>query len=133
MTKINKLGMAHAISQGNDITISKTCFGLCEKAVYNTTGSPVRAHIFEYSPSNGESLAALLDSKTEEIERHINRGVSISHTPVGNIRMEICVSDDRQFLAVNILRFSNFRYESMGCVRFFRGKDAELASRLFEL
>lgn len=44
---------------------------------------------------------------------------------------DICQSDDRQFLAVNLLRFSNFRYDPVGEVKVFRGHDAEVVSRLF--
>lgn len=133
MTKIKNLEMADAISKLNDITITKTCLGLCEKAVYNPTESRIKAYIFEYSPDNGERLAALLNGKTEDLEKQISHGIIIRHTPVGNIRVEICVSGDRQLMAVNMLRFSNFRYSPMGEVILLRGKNAETASKLFEL
>ena len=57
--------------------------------------------------------------------------VTVRATSVGNMRAEICQSDDRQFLAVNLLRFSNFRYDPVGEVKFFHGHDAEVACRLF--
>ena len=131
MTKIKNLEMASAISNNNDITINTTLFGLCEKATYVPTGSHVKAQTFEYSPINGERLGILLDSDTDEINRQLNRGVTVRATSVGNMRAEICQSDDRQFLAVNLLRFSNFRYDPVGEVKVFRGHDAEVVSRLF--
>ena len=91
----------------------------------------MKAQTFEYSPINGERLGILLDSDTDEINRQLNRGVTVRTTPVGNMRAEICQSDDRQFLAVNLLRFSNFRYDPVGEVKFFHGHDAEVVSRLF--
>ena len=131
MTKIKNLEMAATISNNKDITINTSFFGLCEKATYVPTGSRVKAQTFEYSPLNGERLGILLDSNTDEINRQLNRGVTVRATPVGNVRAEICQSDDRQFLAVNLLRFSNFRYDPVGEVKFFRGHDAEVVSRLF--
>ena len=131
MTKIKKLEMAATISNNNDITINTSFFGLCEKVTYVPTGSRVKAQTFEYSPINGERLGILLDSDTDEINRQLNRGVTVRTTPVGNMRAEICQSDDRQFLAVNLLRFSNFRYDPVGEVKFFHGHDAEVVSRLF--
>ena len=131
MTKIKNLEMAATISNENDITINTTFFGLCEKAIYTPTGSRVKAQTFEYSPVNGERLGILLNSNTDEINRQLNRGVMVRATPVGNIRAEICQSNDRQFLAVNLLRFSNFRYDPISEVKFFRGHDAEVACRLF--
>ena len=131
MTKIKNLEMAATISNNNDITINTSFFGLCEKVTYVPTGSRVKAQTFEYSPINGERLGILLDSDTDEINRQLNRGVTVRATSVGNMRAEICKSDDRQFLAVNLLRFSNFRYDPVGEVKFFRGHDAEVACRLF--
>lgn len=124
--------MANAISNNNDITINTTLFGLCEKATYVPTGSRIKAQTFEYSPMNGERLSILLNSNIDEINRQLNRGIMVRSTPVGNIRAEVCQSADRHFLAVNLLRFSNFRYDPVGEVKFFRGHDAEVVCRLFD-
>ena len=124
--------MANAISNNNDITINTILFGLCEKATYVPTGSRIKAQTFEYSPMNGERLSILLNSNIDEINRQLNRGIMVRSTPVGNMRAEICQSADRHFLAVNLLRFSNFRYDPVGEVKFFRGHDAEVVSRLFD-
>lgn len=132
MTKIKNLEMANAISNNNDITINTILFGLCEKATYVPTGSRIKAQTFEYSPMNGERLSILLNSNIDEINRQLNRGIMVRSTPVGNIRAEVCQSADRHFLAVNLLRFSNFRYDPVGEVKFFRGHDAEVVCRLFE-
>ena len=124
--------MANAISNNNDITINTILFGLCEKATYVPTGSRIKAQTFEYSPMNGERLSILLNSNIDEINRQLNRGIMVRSTPVGNMRAEICQSADRHFLAVNLLRFSNFRYDPVGEVKFFRGHDAEVVCRLFD-
>ena len=130
MTKIKKLEMASVVSNEKDITVTESFFGLCEKAIYKPTGSRVKADTYEYSQNNGERLITLVDSGTEELENQLGRGVIIRATPVGHIRAEVCVSDDRQFLALNILRFSNFEYVPVGSLRLFRGHDAEVVSRL---
>ena len=132
MTKIKNLEMAETISNNNDITINTTLFGLCEKATYVPTGSRVKAQTFEYSSMNGERLSLLLNSNIDEINHQLNRGTNVRSTPVGNIRAEICQSADRHFLAVNLLRFSNFRYDPVDEVKIFYGHDAEVVSRLFE-
>ena len=131
MTKIKKLEMTQGVSNEKDITVTESFFGLCEKAIYKPTGSRVKADTYEYSQNNGERLITLVDSGTEELENQLGRGVIIRATPVGHIRAEVCVSDDRQFLALNILRFSNFEYVPVGSPRLFRGHDTEVVSRLF--
>ena len=133
MTKIKKLEMASVVSNEKDITVTESFFGLCEKAIYKPTGSRVKADTYEYSQNNGERLITLVDSGTEELENQLGRGVILRATPVGHIRAEVCVSDDRQFLALNILKFSNFEYVPVRGPRLFRGHDAEVASRLFKV
>ena len=133
MTKIKKLEMAQVVSNEKDITVTESFFGLCEKAIYTPTGSRVKADTYEYSQSNGERLIALVDSGIKELEKELERGVIVRATPVGHIRAEVCVSDDRQFLALNILKFSNFEYVPVRGPRLFRGHDAEVASRLFKV
>lgn len=133
MTKIKKLEMAAAVSNEKDITVTESFFGLCEKAIYTPTGSRVKADTYEYSQSNGERLIALVDSGIKELEKELERGVIVRATPVGHIRAEVCVSDDHQFLALNILKFSNFEYVPVRGPRLFRGHDAEVASRLFKV
>ena len=133
MTKIKKLEMAAAVSNEKDITVTESFFGLCEKAIYTPTGSRVKADTYEYSQSNGERLIALVDSGIKELEKELERGVIVRATPVGHMRAEVCVSDDRQFLALNILKFSNFEYVPVRGPHLFRGHDAEVASRLFKV
>lgn len=126
MTKIKNLEMAPAVSADSDISISHTFFGLVEKAVYTPTGSSLKALMFEYSADNGERLNSLLQKGAEAMPP-----CAINDIAVGNIRAEVCYSVDRSFLAVNMLRYCNFKFEPMGCVRFFKGSDAERVSRLF--
>ena len=133
MTKITKLEMATTISNEKDITISKSFFGFCEKAIYTPTGSLIKANTYEYSQSNGERLITLVDNGIEELEKQLERGIVIKDTPVGHIRAEVCVSNDHQFMALNILKFSNFEYVPVGLPRLFRGHDAEVAIRLFKV
>ena len=133
MTKIKKLEMAAAVSNEKDITVTESFFGLCEKAIYTPTGSRIKANIYEYSQNDGERLITLIDSGIEELEKQIGQGVIVKATPVGHIRAEVCVSSDRQFLALNILRFSNFKYVPVGDPRLFRGHDAQIACRLFKV
>lgn len=131
MTKIKHLDMAEAMSSNDDVTISNSFFGLVEKATYTPTGSRIKAQTYEYSADNGERLSLLLDLNSQLLDDKLNRGIMVRATPVGNIRAEVCRSDDRQFLAVNILRFENFEYSPLMPVRFYHGNDAEVASRLF--
>ena len=45
-------------------------------------------------------------------------------------RLELCLSDDRQFCAVQLLRFGDFQYKPVFEPRFYEGKDAEAVAQL---
>ena len=131
MTKLKNLDMAEALSKNGCVAIKNSFFGLVEKVTYTPTDSPIRAQAYEYSADNGEQLSRLLDLNSQQLEDKLNSGVKVRSTPIGNFRAEVCVSDDCQFLAVNIMRFENFEYSPVMPVRFFSGHDAEVAIRLF--
>lgn len=132
MTKIKHLDMAEAVSTNNCVTIDNSLFGLMEKATYTPTGSRIKAQTFDYSTDNGERLSQLLNLNSQQLEDKFNRGLMVRSTPIGNYRAEVCRSDDRQFLAVNVMRFENFEYNPIMPVHFYVGHDAEVACRLFE-
>ena len=132
MSKIKDLDMAFSLSTHTDVTINSSFFGLIEKAVYNPTGSRITAHTFDYSPFSGERLHQMLDGSIEQIEKVVAQGSYPEAVPIGNIRAEVCRSDDRQFVAILLLQFSDFEYKPLCEVKYFKGHDAELVSRLFD-
>ena len=132
MSRIKDLDMASSLSTHTDVTINSSFFGLIEKVVYNPTGSRITAHTFEYSPFNGERLQQMLEGNIEQIERVITQDTIPIAVPVGNIRAEVCRSDDHQFVAIQLLHFSNFEYRPLCEVKYFKGRDAEVVIRLFD-
>ena len=132
MSRIKDLDMAPALSSHPDINIQSLFFGLVEKDIYTPTGSRLTGHIYEYSPFNGERLHQMLDGKIEQIEKVVTQGSFPVAVPVGNIRAEVCRSDDHQFVAIQLLHFADFEYKPLCEMKYFKGHDAELVSRLFE-
>ena len=56
----------------------------------------------------GEKLHAILNSPIEQIEDVIN---SFEESEMGNYRLEMCVSDDKQFVALRLYRFIHLGFE----------------------
>jgi len=48
----------------------------------------------------------------------------------GHFRLEFCLSDDHQFCALQLFRFSDFQYKPVFEPRFYEGKDAEYVTQL---
>jgi len=72
--------MPHSCIAYNNITVKKSLFST--KAIYTPTGSPVKAMVLEYSPSEGERLERLLEMPTDKMAADSSLGLSPEVTPV---------------------------------------------------
>ena len=120
--------MAAALSAYQHIEIKKSLFST--KAIYTPTQSRVKAVILEYSPTEGERVARLLDMPLDKMAAEIQQKGKPAAGANGNFRLELCLSDDRQFCAVHLLRFGDFKYKPVFEPRFYEGKDAEYITQL---
>ena len=121
--------MAAAVSSHQHITIKKSLF--FTKLYYKPTQSRIRAMVLDYSPSEGERLERLLNMPANKINSEIQRkGKPVTDT-IGNFRLEICLSDDHQFCAVQLFRFSDYSYHAVIDPRFYEGNDSEQIAKLF--
>jgi hypothetical protein len=130
MSNIKNLEMAKAVFAKSYISIKKSFFGLCQKVIYTPTNSQVKAVIQEYSADEGVRLEQLLSLPTDKLEAELASKGKPVITSVGNCQLQACVSDDRQFCAVQLFRFYEFVYHPLGEPRFFEGKEAETISKL---
>lgn len=131
MAKIKNLHMADAVISNNDIRVASTFFGLGEKATYLPTDSRITARVYDYTASDGERMASLLSKSIDEIAQFVKNGNIVANVPIGNVRVEACVTADNQFLMVQLLRFIDFDYRPMTDVQVFVGSDAEVVASLF--
>ena len=128
MPSFKNLDMAAAVSAYQNIAIKKSWFST--KVFYTPTGSPVRAMILEYTPSEGEKVERLLDMPLDKMAAEIEQKGKPAWGANGNIRMEVCLSDDHQFCALQLFRFADFSYQPIAEPRFYEGKDVEYVAKL---
>ena len=128
MSSIKNLEMAAALSAYHHIEIKKSLFST--KAVYTPTQSQAKAYILEYSPTEGERVARLLDMPLAKMVADIQENGKPVNGANGNFRLELCLSDDRQFCALQLFRFGDFQYKPVFEPRFYEGKDAEDIAQL---
>ena len=131
MPSIKNLEMAAAISAYKNVTIKKSLFST--KGIYTPTQSPVGAMVLEYPPSEGERVERLLDMPLDKMAAYIEQKGKPASGANGNFRLEVCLSDDHQFCALQLFRFADFSYHPLFEPRFYEGKDAEFVVTLFEL
>ena len=129
MPSLKSLEMAGAVSSHENIIIKKSLFST--KAVYAPTQSGVKAKILEYSPTEGERLERLLNMPIDKMMDEIQRKGKPVAGDVGNFRLEVCLSTDRQFCAIQLFRFLELTYRPVTEPLFYEGSDADKAAQLF--
>ena len=129
MSSIKSLDMAVAVSAYKNISIRKSLFST--KAIYTPTGSTVKAMALEYSPADGEKVQRLLDLPLDKMAADIEQKGKPATGTNGNFRLEVCLSDDRQFCALQLFRFADFSYRPLFEPRFYEGTDVEYIAKLF--
>ena len=120
--------MAAALSAYQHIEIKKSLFST--KAIYTPTQSVAKAIILEYTPSEGERVEHLLEMPLDKMAADIQQKGKPAAGANGNFRLEVCLSDDHQFCALQLLRFGDFQYKPVFEPRFYEGKDVEAVALL---
>ena len=130
MASIKNLEMAAALSAYKNITIKKSLFST--KAVYEPTQSIVKPIVLEYTPTSGEYLAHLLSLPLAKMAEQIKQKGKPATAPIGHFHLEVCLSDDHQFCALQLFRFMDFSYTPVFEPRFYEGKEVESIVKLVE-
>lgn len=127
MASLNNLVMGSDIAKNEHIVIKKSFFGLKEKIVYNQTGSEVEIKQIEYTTESGKQLEILL--KAAKIKDTLASIGKIEQRPMSNVRLDICVSKDRQFIALQLFNYYDLMFHPVTGVRVLEGPDAGLVAK----
>lgn len=120
--------MGSDIAKNEHIIIKKIFFGLKERIVYNQTGSEVEIKQIEYTSESGKLLETLL--KAAKIKDTLAIIGKIEQRPMSNVRLDICVSKDRQFIALQLFNYYDLMFHPVTGVRVLEGSDAELVAKV---
>ena len=124
------LEMAAAFKVLPQVEIKKCFFGLSTSMTYQKTNSKIHIIQNEYDASNGKLLEDTLLTSPEKLVEVGVPAKDIKKSSIGNYRLDICLSDDKQFLATQLLRFVNFNYVEITDMKVFEGKAAEIIAEI---
>lgn len=115
MAKITNMEMAEAIANNQHISIKKAFFGLQTKVVYEPTQSVVSTEQYDYTQENGDRMRRILAKAdaNSNIDTLLSQIEGIEKAAMGPFRLDVCVSADRHFLAVQPFGFSDFQYKPL--------------------
>lgn len=128
MSSIKNMEMAAALSANEHIEFKKSWFST--KAIYAPTQSPLKAIVLEYNPAEGERVKHLLDMPLDKMASDIQQKGKPVAGANGHFRLELCLSKDRQFCALQLFRFGDFKYNPVVAPRFFEAGEVETITKL---
>ena len=105
--------------------------GFSTSVIYTPTGSTVKAIGEEYNQDACNKIEAVINAKDENLEAAVNEAAGIKSIAMSNIRLEGCISDDHEFVALQLLSYKDLRYSPITDIKIYEGKSAEIVSKLF--
>lgn len=129
MANINNLQMAKAVCADSRISIRKSLFGLRTNVVYNPTGSEVDVRTIEYAPESGAQWRHILSQPRASLRPLL---ADFHPQPVvnGNYMMEVCVSRDGGFVALQLFQYEQLGYEPASDMLIYEGEDAHALAQI---
>lgn len=125
MASINNLEMAETIANNSNIKISKGFLGIGSKATYTPTNSKLNAVINYYSAEDAQAYVKLINAAETEIASLAKKVTPPAKLSISNYRLEACVTDDKQFVAIQVLSYADFRNTPIYDVKYFEGEAAQ--------
>ena len=122
--------MAETISNNPNIKISKGFLGMGSKAIYTPTNSKLNAVINYYSAEDAQAFVKLINAAETEVASQAKKMTSPTKLSISNYRLEACVTDDKQFVAIQVLSYADFRNTPICDLKYFEGEAAQAIAAL---
>jgi len=130
MANFKNLQMANALLVHEKLSIKSTLFGLKKRLVYIPTGSPVKVIRNNYHADAIDQLQRIIESDGKGLAAMV-KSFRAKKQPIGNVELDICLSDDKNFVALQLLRFGDeYAYHTITEPAFFEGEQAQLVSSI---
>ncbi len=130
MASIKNLEVAETISNNPNIKISKGFLGIGSKATYTPTNSKLNAVINYYSAEDAQAFVKLINAAETEVASQAKKMTSSTKLSISNYRLEAYVTDDKQFVAIQVLSYADFRNTPICDLKYFEGEAAQAIAAL---
>lgn len=130
MASINNLEISETICNNPNIKISKGFLGMGSKAIYTPTNSKLNAVINYYSAEDAQAFVKLINAAETEVASQAKKMTSPTKLSISNYRLEACVTNDKQFVAIQVLSYADFRNTPICELKYFEGEAAQAIAAL---
>lgn len=131
MPNIKNLNMADAIFNNKNVEVEKTFFGLFSNVIYKATESRIDTQQLYLTTQEADKVKKILDAAPENFHSVVESIGTITPADYGNMRVDICLSRDHQFVALQLLQFKDFDYRPISDAKIYEEDKAEEIALLF--
>lgn len=131
MSKFFALNMAREVAKHPSIHQREYLFGLFRSTVYVPTNSAVESYSNYYSEEDARLFKNLIECKSEKLQESVDSLAKVECSPGSNFRLDLCISHDGQFVAMQLNHVDNEVVTHITPIRYFEGKEAETVDNTF--
>lgn len=124
MASFKHMEIAPVVSAHEHIETKKGFLGLSTKVCYTPTRSEVDSIRNYYTPASGSAIQQFLLRFQSDPASAAKAALSLTTDPNGNYSLEMCVSRDGHFMALQLFRYSDLAYQPITEVRIYEGQEA---------
>ncbi len=126
MSKFSLIELSNTVVLHPNVSVVKGFFGFSEKAIYTPTRSKIESYENYFTKEVGLAIKQIIDAPTDKIEETIESLPDFACEEKGDIRMDICISHDHKFVAMQLNENDGKEYQPFSKVCFLEGKSAEM-------
>ncbi len=131
MANFNKLAMSDELLSRKDLSVTSSMLGLSKKLVYSTTGATVNVKKYNFNSEAVAHLQRVIESDGKGLAAAV-KACRVQKLEIGNIELDACISTDKQFVALQLLQFIDYTYQSISKVAFYEGDQAQLVASILD-
>ena len=131
MSRFFALKMAEEVANHPMIAKENHLFGLLHDVVYKPTESKMESFSNYYKESDAQLFKNLIECKSDQLESTVNSLKDAYCTDDSSFRLDLCVSKDGQFIAMQLNHIANDVTTHITPIRYFVGKEALQVDKIF--
>ena len=117
--------MAEELLANPHISVRKSFFGLVTNYIYNPTGSKIKVVQKNYNPGDGDAIKRMLSLGVDGLKKGLKGKCLPEPIAIGNMQLNICFTEDYQFLAMQMEQFVDYLYKPTTDLVVAEGEDAQ--------
>jgi len=130
MANALRMEMANDLISSGEVNIVSKFFGLSKDMVYTSTNSKVEGEVLEFKVEAEQEIKKLFNKSIEELSSMEEHGIRRKVATLGNIKLDICKSEDNEFVAIRLYKYEQYEYKPISDLKIFKGNDAKTMLRL---